>query len=108
VTACATRRCTLLAAPQQADSHVFHLFVVRSTRRDALQAHLKARGVQALLHYPIPVQDQVPCRDLRRDPAGLPESERHARECLSLPCHPQMSDADVAQVIDAVNAFDGG
>lgn len=99
---------TLLAPPQQADSHVFHLFVVRCARRDALQAHLKTRGVQALLHYPIPVHEQVPCRELRRDPAGLLESERHARECLSLPCHPQMSDADVAQVIDAVNAFDVG
>ena len=99
---------TLLAPPQQADSHVFHLFVVRCARRDALQAHLKGHGVQALLHYPVPVQDQAPCRDLKRDPAGLTVSEQHARHCLSLPCHPQMSDADVKYVVDAVNAFDGG
>lgn len=96
---------TLLAPPQQADSHVFHLFVVRCARRDALQAHLKDRGVQALLHYPIPVHEQAPCRGLARDPAGLPESERHARECLSLPCHPQMSMAQVDHVIEAVNSF---
>jgi dTDP-4-amino-4,6-dideoxygalactose transaminase len=99
---------TLLAPPQQADSHVFHLFVVRSARRDALQAHLKTQGVQALLHYPIPVHHQQPCRGLPRDPTGLPESERHASECLSLPCHPQMTEADVQQVVDAVNGFDGG
>jgi dTDP-4-amino-4,6-dideoxygalactose transaminase len=98
---------TQLAPPQQTHSHVFHLFVVRCAHRDALQTHLKAKGVQALLHYPIPVQGQVPCSGLKRDPAGLPESERHARECLSLPCHPQMTDADVRHVIDAVNSFGG-
>jgi dTDP-4-amino-4,6-dideoxygalactose transaminase len=98
----------LLAPPQEIESHVFHLFVLRSARRDALQNHLKTQGVQALLHYPIPVHCQQPCRDLQRDPEGLAESERHARECLSLPCHPQMSDVDVQRVIEAVNAFNGG
>lgn len=95
----------LLAPPQQAQSHVYHLFVVRCVRREALQAHMKAHGVQALLHYPVPVHLQQPCRDLRRDPAGLSVAERHARECISLPCHPQMSDADVQRVVDAVNTF---
>lgn len=96
---------TLLAPPQEREAHVHHLFVVRCPQRDALQAHLKTRGVQTLMHYPVPVHRQQPCLDLARDPAGLAESERHARECLSLPCHPQMSDADVARVIDAVNDF---
>jgi dTDP-4-amino-4,6-dideoxygalactose transaminase len=96
---------TLLAPPQQPQAHVHHLFVVRCAQRDALQAHLKSRGVQSLLHYPVPVHHQQPCLDLARDPAGLAESERHARECLSLPCHPQLSDADVARVVEAVNDF---
>jgi len=95
----------LLDAPQQTQSHVYHLFVVRCAMREALQAHLKTNSVQALLHYPAPIHHQQPCRDLRRDPAGLMASERHARECLSLPCHPQMSDGDVQHVIDAVNSF---
>ena len=96
---------TPLAPPEEPDAHVHHLFVVRCPRRDALQAHLKAREVQTLIHYPVPVHHQEPCRTLRRDPSGLPASEAHAASCLSLPCHPQMSDGDVEHVIQSVNAF---
>lgn len=95
----------LLAAPQEPDAHVHHLFVVTCDRREALQAHLKAQGVQSLIHYPVAVHHQPPCADLRRDPHGLGASEKHAATCLSLPCHPQLADAQVAQVIDAVNRF---
>lgn len=95
----------LLAQPEAADAHVYHLFVVTCENRDALQSHLKDAGVQSLIHYPVPVHHQEPCRDLRRDPAGLGASERHAATCLSVPCHPQMTAADVQTVIEAVNAF---
>jgi dTDP-4-amino-4,6-dideoxygalactose transaminase len=98
----------LLARPQQESAHVHHLFVVCCDRREALMAHLKSSNVQSLIHYPIPVHRQEPCRDLRRDPDGLHNSEVHAATCLSLPCHPQMSDSDVQHVIDAVNAFRAG
>ncbi|MFN7085990.1 MAG: DegT/DnrJ/EryC1/StrS family aminotransferase [Burkholderiales bacterium] len=94
-----------LAAPAQAQSHVCHLFVITCERRDQLAQHLKGSGIETLVHYPVPVHLQQPCRELRRDPEGLANTERHAAQCLSLPCHPQMSDADVTQVIDAINAF---
>jgi dTDP-4-amino-4,6-dideoxygalactose transaminase len=96
-----------LAMPEFGEAHVYHLFVVRCSKRDALQAHLQDFGVQALIHYPIPVQEQVPCKHFKRDPLGLQQSVKHAAECLSLPCHPQMSDDDVALVIKAVNSFKG-
>jgi dTDP-4-amino-4,6-dideoxygalactose transaminase len=96
----------LLAAPEAESAHVYHLFVVCCEARDALQAHLQAHGVQTLIHYPIPVHQQPPCLEMRRDPQGLGHSEYHAARCLSLPCHPQMSDADTAAVIAAVNAFE--
>ena len=96
----------LLAAPEAESAHVYHLFVVCCEARDALQAHLQAHGVQTLIHYPIPVHQQPPCLDMRRDPQGLGHSEYHAARCLSLPCHPQMSDVDTAAVIAAVNAFE--
>lgn len=95
----------LLAQPVERSAHVWHLFVVTCEKRDVLLAHLQTKGVQALKHYPVPMHKQPPCADVRRDPKGLAVSERHARTCLSLPCHPQMSDADVATVIDAVNSF---
>jgi dTDP-4-amino-4,6-dideoxygalactose transaminase len=95
----------LLAAPEEPAAHAHHLFVVTCERRDALQAHLQREGVQPLIHYPIPVHRQAPCTGLRRDPMGLPASERHAATCLSLPGHPQLSDSDVDRVIAAVNRF---
>jgi dTDP-4-amino-4,6-dideoxygalactose transaminase len=97
----------LLARPAEPAAHVHHLFVVTSPQRDALAAHCAAAGVQTLQHYPVPVHLQPPCLQLRRDPNGLRNSERHANMCLSLPCHPQMTDDDVARVIAAVNSFRG-
>jgi dTDP-4-amino-4,6-dideoxygalactose transaminase len=98
---------TLLAPPAQEQAHVYHLFVVTCGQRDALQQHLLGRHIQSLIHYPVPVHHQAPCRQFRTDPAGMAHTERHAQQCLSLPCHPQMSDDDVDRVIDAVNAFQG-
>jgi dTDP-4-amino-4,6-dideoxygalactose transaminase len=94
-----------LAAPEEPYAHVYHLFVVICARRIELQAHLQMQGVQALIHYPVPVHAQMPCKALQRDPLGLQASENHAAQCLSLPCHPQMTDADIAHVIASVNSF---
>lgn len=94
-----------LAEPEERSAHVYHLYVVTCSRRDALQEHLKQHGIQALIHYPMPVHHQEPCKKIGRDPQGLAASEHHAKHCLSLPCHPQMSDEDVQQVICAINAF---
>jgi dTDP-4-amino-4,6-dideoxygalactose transaminase len=97
----------LMAEPQEAASHVYHLFVVRCDERDALQAHLMAAGVQTHCHYPVPVHQQESCRNVRTDPNGLAVSEKFAQTCLSLPCHPQLTDTDVETVISAVNSFKG-
>jgi dTDP-4-amino-4,6-dideoxygalactose transaminase len=94
-----------LSTPEEKSAHVYHLYVVTTTQRQALQAHLQAKGVQALIHYPVPVHDQEPCKMLQRDPKGLTRSKTHAAQCLSLPCHPQLTDADIAQVIDSANSF---
>jgi len=94
-----------LAAPEEPAAHVYHLYVVTCPQRDALQAHLHTQGVQALIHYPVPVHEQTPCQSLQRDSQGLKASENHAAQCLSLPCHPQMTETDIAQVITAVNSF---
>jgi dTDP-4-amino-4,6-dideoxygalactose transaminase len=92
--------------PAAADEHdVHHLFVVRCAERDRLAQHLQRSGAQSLIHYPVPIHEQPPCTHLRRDPQGLANAERHARACLSLPCHPQMAEDDVSRTIEAVNAF---
>jgi dTDP-4-amino-4,6-dideoxygalactose transaminase len=94
-----------LAPAEEQDSHVYHLFVVTCAKRDALQRYLSDRAIQTLIHYPIPVHFQEPCRNISRDPLGLTVSEQHAATCLSIPCHPQMSEDEVATVIDAINSF---
>ena len=96
-----------LLPPQELNAHVYHLFVITCDQRDSLQSHLTTCGVQSYCHYPIPVHHQAPCKYIRRDPQGLLASERHAKTCLSLPCHPQMSDQDVDDVIAALNQFQG-
>jgi dTDP-4-amino-4,6-dideoxygalactose transaminase len=95
----------LLQPPVNPENHVYHLFVVTCDQRERLSGFLADRGVASLIHYPVPVHHQLPCRDIRRDPQGLEAAERHAGRCLSIPCHPQMSDADVAHVTQAVNDF---
>jgi dTDP-4-amino-4,6-dideoxygalactose transaminase len=94
-----------LAASEEPASHVYHLYVVICPQREALQAHLQAAGVQALIHYPVTIHEQIPTKGLKRDPKGLKASEKHAAQCLSLPCHPQMTEADIAKVISTVNSF---
>jgi len=94
-----------MANPPEAENHVYHLYVVRCRERDRLSAYLKERGVSTLIHYPIPAHLQPLCKGVRIDPKGLGHSERHAVSCLSIPCHPQMSENDVNNIIGALKDF---
>jgi dTDP-3-amino-3,4,6-trideoxy-alpha-D-glucose transaminase len=84
---------------------VWHLFVVRTPHRDALLAHLDARGVDAMVHYPIPPHRQRAYADLGLDEGALPVTERLHREVLSLPMGPHLDDQQAAAVIAAVREF---
>ena len=97
----------MLEPPENVESHVYHLFVIKTKKRDRLQEHLIARGVQSLIHYPIPIHKQDAIPSVKRDPRGLIESEEFAKSCISLPCHPNLQEADVEAVIAAVNDFAG-
>ena len=97
----------LLEVPEDPLAHVYHLYVITCHQREAMQLHLKRNQIQSLIHYPIPIQEQVPCISFARDPKGLRMSEKHAATCLSLPCHPQMSDDEISLVVFVVNSFDG-
>lgn len=98
-------RVRLLPPPAEASRHVYHLFVVTCPERAALHRHLKTEGVESLIHYPIPAHRQEPCRSLPKDPQGLKRAEQHAQECLSLPCHPHLTDEEVDRVIQTINNF---
>ena len=98
-------RVRLMAAEVSPEQHVHHLFVVRTDDRDGLAAHLDAAGIDSLIHYPIPAHQQESLSTIQRDPEGLVHAEQHAVSCLSLPCHPQLTNEQVERVIDAVNSF---
>ena len=85
--------------------HVYHLYVVRHPRRDALADHLAAAGIATLVHYPVPVHLQPAYATLGVGEGALPETERAAREVLSLPLHPGLPPEAQQRVIEAVNAF---
>lgn len=95
----------VLPLPENRNEHVHHLFVVTHPERDKLQEHLKNNGIEALIHYPIPIHHQEPCKNIQMDPQGLKRAEQHALECLSLPCHPRLAEADIDRVISVVNGF---
>jgi dTDP-3-amino-3,4,6-trideoxy-alpha-D-glucose transaminase len=90
--------------PERDPGHVYHLFVVRSAARDELRAHLAARGIETLIHYPVPIPRQ-PAMDAVA-PAQCPEADRACREIVSLPLGPTLGDDDLRQVAAAVNAFE--
>ena len=85
--------------------HVYHLYVFRHPRRDALAEHLKEQEIGTQVHYPIPVHRQPAYVELGIPDGTLPETERAAAEVLSLPLFPRLTSAQQRRVIEAVNAF---
>jgi dTDP-4-amino-4,6-dideoxygalactose transaminase len=83
--------------------HVYHLFPILSRDRAALQAHLKARGVETLIHYPVPIPRQPAVASER--PSDCPVADRVCDEVLSLPLHPGLTRQAVEEVAAALQAF---
>ena len=85
------------------DTHVFHLFTIRTSRRDELQKYLSEHGVQTLIHYPIPPHKQACYAEWNS--LSFPITEKiHAQE-LSLPISPVMIEEEVKQVVKVINLF---
>ena len=101
---------TGLALPaRRADAtHVFHQYVLRTKDRDSLQAALKEAGVGTNIHYPVPVHRQPAYEgSIAMGPRGLGESERAAREVLSLPMYPELTDDQATRTVAAVRKITG-
>ena len=86
------------------EQHAWHLFVLRCTRRDALQQHLQSHGIQTQVHYPVPAHRQPAYPSLWH--LQLPLTERLHDEVLSLPMGPTLRDDEVDRVIDACQSFE--
>lgn len=86
-----------------ANEHVWHLFVIRSDKRDDLKKHLEENGVQTLIHYPIPPHKQKCYPNLNQ--LSFPITEMIHEEVLSLPISPVLTDKEIKRVVDILNLF---
>lgn len=85
--------------------HVFNQFVLRVRDRDGLRAHLRAVGIPTEVYYPAPLHLEAAYRSLGHMPGDFPESERASKETLALPIYAELTEAQQAQVVDAIAAF---
>jgi dTDP-4-amino-4,6-dideoxygalactose transaminase len=91
--------------PLADEGHVYHLFPILSERRDDLQRHLSAAGVETLIHYPVPIPRQPALA--ASQPHQCPVADRACAQVLSLPLYPSIADDDVAFVAATVQRFQG-
>jgi dTDP-4-amino-4,6-dideoxygalactose transaminase len=87
------------------EAHVFHQYVVRARRRDALRVHLAAAGIGTQVYYRIPLHRQPALAGLELGAGGLPEADRAAAEVLALPIYPELTRPQVEVVVAAVADF---
>ncbi|HVU27712.1 MAG TPA: DegT/DnrJ/EryC1/StrS family aminotransferase [Verrucomicrobiae bacterium] len=98
---------TPLQLPREAANceSAYHLYVVRHARRDELKKFLEDNGVGCALHYPLPLHLQKCYANLGYKPGDFPVAEKAARECLSLPIYPELTDKQIQRVVEVVKDF---
>jgi dTDP-4-amino-4,6-dideoxygalactose transaminase len=98
---------TPLQLPREASNSesAYHLYVVRHPRRDELKKHLEANSVGCALHYPLPLHLQKCYASLGYKAGDFPVSEKAARECLSLPIFPELTDKQIQRVAEVIKDF---
>lgn len=85
------------------ESHVWHLFVIRTENRDEFRAYLESNNIETMIHYPIPPHKQLAYKELNQH--SYPITEKIHNEVISLPISPVMTDKEVDKIIEVVNAY---
>ncbi len=86
-------------------SHVYHLYVIRTWKREKLQNYLKQKGIEALIHYPIPVHLQKAYEDLGAKEGDFPVAEKCSKQVLSLPIYPELEEKEISKIVNVINEF---
>lgn len=94
-----------ITLPQVYDenAHVWHVFAIQCTDRDALQKHLEENGIQTIIHYPVAPHQQNAYSEYSS--LSLPVTEQIHREIISLPISPVLTDGEVKKVAEVVNGW---
>jgi dTDP-4-amino-4,6-dideoxygalactose transaminase len=85
--------------------HVYHLFVIQTKRRNSLQSFLKEKGIDTLIHYPVPIHLQKAYKELGYRRGDLPVTESVAQEILSLPFFPELTGEEMREVSTQIKSF---
>ena len=98
---------TPLQLPREPDyaQSAWHLYVVRHPRRDELKQHLETNQIGCGMHYPLPLHLQKAFAHLGYKPGDFPVAEKAARQCLSLPMYPELSEAQIVRVSGVIKEF---
>jgi hypothetical protein len=93
--------------PESSDKnkHVFHLYVVRSRKRDGLIAHLKRKEIETHIHYPITLHLQTAFSYLGYKKGNFPNAEKYAKQIVSLPMFPGLTGAEIEEICNVVNEY---
>jgi dTDP-4-amino-4,6-dideoxygalactose transaminase len=84
--------------------HVYHQYTIRTPRRDELAEHLKRRGIGTMVYYPVPIHQQPVYASYGKAPS-LPHAEAAAKQVLSLPIYPEITDEQLETVAGAIRDF---
>jgi len=85
--------------------HIYHLYVIRINERDKLQSFLQQNGVETIIHYPIPIHQQVAYQDLGLKEGSLPIAEKYVSEIVSLPIYPELTGKEIEYIVAMINKF---
>lgn len=100
----------LIRLPKASDDeyeHIYHVFVIRCSKRDELESYLKENGIGTLKHYPIPMHLQKAYADLGLKEGDLPIAEEISKTVLSIPMYYGMTEEQISYVINKINSFRG-
>lgn len=98
-----TQECMILPEPDAFNSHVFHQFVIRCSKRDQLKSFLKEHGVETMIHYPEAIHKQLAFKEFRAQ--QLPVTEQLHNQILSLPLNPVLKMEQVSEISNIINSF---
>ncbi|MBO0722688.1 MAG: DegT/DnrJ/EryC1/StrS family aminotransferase [Blastocatellia bacterium] len=103
-------RITEVAAPRTDSErrHIYHQYTIRCARRDELKDYLQRQGIGTEIYYPVPLHLQECFEFLGYQAGDLPETEKAARECLSLPIYAELTAEQQGYVVDHISRFYGG